>query len=160
MVVPTLGLRLDEAEMLRLDRLAGGWMGFARQNQQHQNQNISPTMESIHSFVLPGQVLATSNSETDGGFLRGHGTIEIVQDKDSDNRQSKAWGESNNENVVMQNDDDDASNQEDDAALKTGPQRLVASLAGTVQRVNKLISVIPISTSVYTGQVGDLKSSI
>ena len=118
-------------------------------------------MESIHSFVLPGQVLATSNSETDGGFLRGHGTyIEIVQDKDSDNRQSKAWGESNNENVVMQNDDDDASNQEDDAALKTGPQRLVASLAGTVQRVNKLISVIPISTSVYTGQVGDLKSSI
>ena len=136
-------------------------MGFARQNQQHQNQNISPTMESIHNFVLPGQVLATSNSETDGGFLRGHGTyIEIVQDKDSDNRQSKAWGESNNENVVMQNDDDDASNQEDDAALKTGPQRLVASLAGTVQRVNKLISVIPISTSVYTGQVGDLKSSI
>jgi exosome complex component RRP4 len=120
-------------------------------------------MESIsHNFVLPGQVLATSNSETDGGFLRGHGTyIEIVQDKDVDSRHAiKAWGtpQSNNDNVVMRNhDDDDASNKEDgNETLKTGPQRLVASLAGTVQRVNKLISVIPTSSSVYTGQVGDL----
>jgi exosome complex component RRP4 len=118
-------------------------------------------MESIiHNFVLPGQVLATSNSETDGGFLRGHGTyIEIVQDKESDNRHAtKAWGnDQSNYNVAMQTDGDDASNQEDDNdTLKTGPQRLIASLAGTVQRVNKLISVIPTSSSVYTGQVGDL----
>ena len=70
-----------------------------------------------HNFVLPGQVLATSNSETDGGFLRGHGTyIEIVQDKDSDNSDAtKAWGnDQSDENVVMRNVDDDASNQEDE----------------------------------------------
>ena len=117
-------------------------------------------MESIsNNFVLPGQVLATSNSETDGGFLRGHGTyIEIVQDKDSGNRHAtKAWGgQTNNDAEVMHNDDDEASKEEDSETLKTGPQRLVASLAGTVQRVNKLISVIPTSSSVYTGQVGDL----
>lgn len=35
-------------------------------------------------------------------------------------------------------------------------QRLVASVCGTVQRVNKLITVIPASSSLYHGQVGDL----
>lgn len=34
--------------------------------------------------------------------------------------------------------------------------RLVASVAGTVERVNKLISVLPISSSTYMGHVGDL----
>lgn len=35
-------------------------------------------------------------------------------------------------------------------------QRLVASVCGTVQRVNKLITVVPASASIYHGQVGDL----
>jgi exosome complex component RRP4 len=34
--------------------------------------------------------------------------------------------------------------------------RLVASVCGTVQRVNKLITVVPFSTSIYQGNVGDL----
>jgi exosome complex component RRP4 len=34
--------------------------------------------------------------------------------------------------------------------------RLVASVAGRVERVNKLISVFPLASSVYHGQVGDL----
>jgi len=34
--------------------------------------------------------------------------------------------------------------------------RLVASVAGTVERVNKLISVIPVAPQTYVGQVGDL----
>jgi len=34
--------------------------------------------------------------------------------------------------------------------------RLVASVAGRVERVNKLISVFPVASSVYQGQVGDL----
>lgn len=34
--------------------------------------------------------------------------------------------------------------------------RLVASVAGRVERVNKLISVLPLASSVYHGQVGDL----
>lgn len=40
--------------------------------------------------------------------------------------------------------------------MPKGPQRLIASVAGTVERVNKLISVIPLSPSIYVGQVGDL----
>jgi len=32
----------------------------------------------------------------------------------------------------------------------------VASVAGTIERVNKLVSVIPLSSSVFSGQVGDL----
>jgi exosome complex component RRP4 len=34
--------------------------------------------------------------------------------------------------------------------------RLVAAVCGTVQRVNKLITVVPFSTSIYQGNVGDL----
>ena len=143
-----------------------------------------------HHFVLPGQVLATSNAETDGGFLRGHGTfIELVQEDDDDNDEhdidddgnfssggmagtskkkrakGSGWGYSEKSDVVMQthdakNSDDEndksGDEEEENTTLTKGPQRLIASVAGTVERVNKLISVIPISPSIYVGQVGDL----
>lgn len=35
-------------------------------------------------------------------------------------------------------------------------ERLVASVAGRVERVNKLVSVIPVASSLYRGHVGDL----
>ena len=139
-----------------------------------------------HHFVLPGQVLATSNSETEGGFLRGHGTyIEFVPDDENDDDEldvddgndnirggskkkrssSSGWGRDRS-NVVMQTDDGSKDQKKDDDGddhaqheqdvLPKGPQRLIASVAGTVERVNKLISVIPLSPSVYSGQVGDL----
>lgn len=59
-------------------------------------------------------------------------------------------------------DNDDTNNNDDNNPehnipnLPKGPQRLIASVAGTVERVNKLISVIPLSPSIYVGQVGDL----
>ncbi|KAL3762650.1 hypothetical protein ACHAW5_007221 [Stephanodiscus triporus] len=142
-----------------------------------------------HHFVLPGQVLATSHSETDGGFLRGHGTyIELVPDENEDDdrdlddydgnnmhgggmagttgrrgKGSSGWGNDTPDNVVMQAADDNSKGDrdEDDNSehipnLPKGPQRLIASVAGTVERVNKLISVIPLSPSIYVGQVGDL----
>ncbi|KAL7553082.1 hypothetical protein ACHAWF_016344 [Thalassiosira exigua] len=136
-----------------------------------------------HHFVLPGQVLATSHSETEGGFLRGHGTyIELVPDEDDDDQRdldddgdrrggmagsasrkrgkgSSGWGDGGS-NVVMQGDDDKKEGDNDDEGhendVPKGPQRLIASVAGTVERVNKLISVIPLSPSIYAGQVGDL----
>ena len=147
-----------------------------------------------HHFVLPGQVLATSHAETDGGFLRGHGTyIEIVPENDDDEdydddgndffdgggmagtskkrrgkiSSSGGWGNRDSSNVVMQqeddttnkrgdNDDDGGNVDEHEQPIPKGPQRLIASVAGTVERVNKLISVIPLSPSIYVGQVGDL----
>ena len=39
---------------------------------------------------------------------------------------------------------------------ESNTDRLVASVAGRVERVNKLISVSPLASSVYNGQVGDL----
>ena len=137
-----------------------------------------------HHFVLPGQVLATSNAETEGGFLRGHGTyIELVpEDNDDDEndfdddgnihgggmagmskkrgKESSGWGNEKSD-VVMQEDDGDKDKKDDDNDagendIPKGPQRLIALVAGTVERVNKLISVIPLSPSIYTGQVGDL----
>ncbi|EJK68717.1 hypothetical protein THAOC_10080 [Thalassiosira oceanica] len=134
-------------------------------------------------FVLPGQVLATSHSETEGGFLRGHGTyVELVpeggEDEGDDDcgndvmvggmagvskkKRPTAWGSGGGsaQGEVMHTDgsDDKDKDGEDEVEGQTskGPQRLIASVAGTVERVNKLISVIPLSSSVYTGQVGDL----
>jgi exosome complex component RRP4 len=43
-----------------------------------------------------------------------------------------------------------------DVDADTGRQYLVASVAGTVQRVNKLVSVVPVASQAYAGQVGDL----
>ncbi|KAL9183711.1 hypothetical protein ACHAXT_004567 [Thalassiosira profunda] len=131
-------------------------------------------------FVLPGQVLATSHSETEGGFLRGHGTyIEIVPDENDDDddddgnfrgggmagtskKKTSGWG-GGEANVVMKGDDGHDDEKDGDGeggphenAPPQGPQRLIASVAGTVERVNKLISVIPLSPSIYVGQVGDL----
>ncbi len=85
------------------------------------------------------------------------------------------WGNFDTSNVVMQtaadddkhrggdaamedanDDNDNAKNEQEPSLLSKGPQRLIASVAGTVERVNKLISVIPLSPSIYNGQVGDL----
>ena len=77
-------------------------------------------MSSVLHLVLPGQVIASSNSDatnSDDQFLRGHGTyVERVEHED----------------------------------------RLVASVCGTIQRINKLITVVPFATSTYQGHVGDL----
>lgn len=80
-------------------------------------------------------------------------------------KKRSGWGNNDADNVVMQADDGNDTNKKDDDGdkdehenndLPKGPQRLIASVAGTVERVNKLISVIPLSPSIYNGQVGDL----
>lgn len=139
-----------------------------------------------HHFVLPGQVLATSLSESEGGFLRGHGTyIEIVPDESADHnidtddemmgdvvnikqggmagtskKKKSGWGSGMTSTVMKMDGDNNETvkhdKNDDPKDFSSGPQRLIASVAGTVERVNKLISVIPISPSIYNGQVGDL----
>ena len=82
-------------------------------------------------LVVPGHVLAVSQKQDEASsFLRGHGTyIESIVDDDRD--------------LVDQQ--------------QSGESRLVASVVGMVQRVNKLVSVLPLSErGGYTGQVGDL----
>lgn len=76
-------------------------------------------MTTAQHLVIPGQVIASANSDSteEQSFLRGHGTyVHRVLDED----------------------------------------RLVASVCGTVQRVNKLITVIPFCELLYQGHVGDL----
>ena len=108
-------------------------------------------------LVVPGQIIAVSSdngegaaaSEGGGGFLRGHGTyIETIPgdgDPCSSARvvSSGAGGGADDDSVAA-------------AGGGGGTKRLVASVAGTVERVNKLVSVVPLSSSVYAGQVGDL----
>ena len=80
------------------------------------------------NVVIPGQLIAVSHEgEEETSFLRGHGTyIEEAAD----------------------------SSGNDIGGSTT--QNLRASVTGTVQRVNKLISVIPLAVHRYEGYVGDL----
>ncbi|KAG7342353.1 exosome complex exonuclease [Nitzschia inconspicua] len=78
----------------------------------------TPSHSASQYLVIPGQVIATSSSDSSTtSFLRGHGTF------------------------VEQFD---------------GQDRLVATVCGTVHRVNKLITVIPFCETLYQGHVGDL----
>lgn len=101
------------------------------------------TATPVHQrhIVIPGQIITTSASE-EGGFLRGHGTY--VEGKVSTTSDGDGDG------------DDDGADEVDDAD-RAVPSRLVASVAGTVERVNRLLSVAPFSSSPpYAAQVGDL----
>lgn len=88
-------------------------------------------------LVVPGQVIATTSSHSSSGdgdglqFLRGHGTY-VDRQADSDND-----GVMTTSSVLSQD-------------------HLVASVCGVVERVNKLVSVIPVASSLYVGHVGDL----
>lgn len=96
--------------------------------------------EALYSqhLVIPGQVIAVSESNEDGGFLRGHGTYLEEEENEEDGDGNMSTGE-------------EGENQ------RNKTTRLIASVAGRVERVNKLISVHPsVSMSHYVGQVGDL----
>jgi len=86
---------------------------------------------TLTHLVVPGQIIAEGDD-----FLRGHGTYVEATPTSS----------SSPEDDITLNDDD----------TKKSRERLVASVAGRVERVNKLVSVIPVSSSFYHGHVGDL----
>ena len=70
------------------------------------------------SLVVPGQTITTEQ-----GFLRGHGTyFELQQEEGGQEQQGQGAGQGQ------------------------GEEHLVASLAGSLQRVNKLVSVLPPSS--------------
>jgi len=109
----------------------------------------SPTLKHL---VVPGQIIAVSSENDEGaaeGFLRGHGTYIETIPGDGGPSPARAGVSSGAGGGA---DDDDAAA----GGGGGGTKRLVASVAGTVERVNKLVSVVPLSSSVYAGQVGDL----
>ncbi|KAH9395878.1 Exosome complex component RRP4 [Tyrophagus putrescentiae] len=80
-------------------------------------------------YVLPGDTITI-----DGSFMRGHGTYhdEFVEEQDQDEDEEDLKG---------------ASNQLE--------KKLIASLAGVVEPINRLISVRPLRTR-YNGAIGDV----
>ncbi|GMH86418.1 hypothetical protein TrST_g5565 [Triparma strigata] len=123
-------------------------------------------------LVVPGQVLTTEQ-----GFLRGHGcyveTFEVANSSDNGggggDDQVEIEIEASNMMQIDNLDDVDndvdkppappasssADGNEPTSEGKAKPQRLVSSLLGVVHRVNKLISVHPL-TPLYNASVGDL----
>jgi len=132
-------------------------------------------------YVIPGQVLSLS-SEAGGsdssGFLRGHGTyVESLLLDGPSTRQTSLFKDdrtsSNDKVIIMENDMNSIQSEEgdnDDVDMTTDDMihqppasssdknsRLVASVAGPVTRINKLLSVHPgHSLHYFQGQVGDL----
>jgi len=103
-------------------------------------------------LVVPGQLIAIS-SEGEGsssvGFLRGHGTY-----VENHSGQVEAGATS----TIEPYDSCENEEAEEEDFLKNPSRglRLVASVAGVVERVNKLISVVPTAPMPYVGHVGDL----
>jgi exosome complex component RRP4 len=100
-------------------------------------------MQDFPHVVMPGQLIAVSSSSTTGedSFLQGHGTyIEHIQP----NHQRSSDGAAV-----------ETTPHTDDGQSSTTIQ-LRAAVCGTVQRVNKLISVETVALHSYHAQVGDL----
>lgn len=118
-------------------------------------------------LVIPGQIITEHGGDAveDSGFLRGHGTyIEILDNMDADTglmlRDDDKNEMSHNNAIEMDYKGDDGGMEEEEdedvAPVIQQPQRLVASVAGVVERVNKLISVVPASPTSYVPAIGDL----
>lgn len=93
-------------------------------------------------MVVPGQVIATvsqqqGDSENESSFLRGHGTHVEVSNTTSADQYGVAASQHQHQQQYKQ-------------------QRLIASVTGTVQRVNKLISVDRVAANIYDAHTGDL----
>ena len=120
------------------------------------------------TFVVPGQTLSTES-----GFLKGHGTYvqDISTSSSSNSGNSPPLPEGSDNLLIEAAPESDQLAPDDKSLVPTketsegtapdGPtppakrQRLVASCAGVIQRVNRLISVIPLRQA-YNGEVGDL----
>ncbi len=85
------------------------------------NLHSEQRQQNHHSLVVPGQTISTEQ-----GYLRGHGTYFEAQ------REDQGGGATG-----------------DDQGGSSVANHLVSSLAGVIERVNKLVSVRPI-TSRYT----------
>ena len=94
---------------------------------------INQKTDLAMSIVVPGEVISR-----EPGFLRGHGTFIVTHNPNQEEADDEHGGA--------------AAMQTDDAA--DGPA-LVSCATGSVERVNKLISVRPVKGR-YTPEVGDL----
>jgi exosome complex component RRP4 len=120
------------------------------------------TTSSASSFltrhlVVPGQLIAIS-AEGEGsssvGFLRGHGTYVENHSGQLDDVAQLMGGSTTTKEQHEPYENGEIEDQE--LTSKVQGLRLVASVAGVVERVNKLISVIPTAPMPYVGHVGDL----
>lgn len=94
-----------------------------------------------HKYVLPGDIITT-----DGSFMRGHGTYhdDLIEDEDNDdgdNDQTKS--------------DETEHNNTNNKMMSNYEKKLISSLAGVVEPINRLISVRPLRTR-YNGAIGDV----
>jgi exosome complex component RRP4 len=92
-------------------------------------------MSEFPHVVVPGQVIAVSTSSSDS-FLHGHGTYV--------------------ETIPSSNPQNDDTNGNHSGELAQAVLQLRAAVAGTVQRVNKLITVESVALHTYQAHVGDL----
>mmetsp|Transcript_13543 Transcript_13543/g.20638 ORF Transcript_13543/g.20638 Transcript_13543/m.20638 type:complete len:338 (+) Transcript_13543:108-1121(+) len=114
-------------------------------------------MLSNTHLVIPGQVI-TESSEG-GGFLRGHGTYVENIGGGSAAGENRGKHENSIEMMDAEMQRGDGSDADEDMPTKEKTQqqqRLIASVAGVIERVNKLVSVSPAASSVYVPAIGDL----
>mmetsp|Transcript_56928 Transcript_56928/g.66541 ORF Transcript_56928/g.66541 Transcript_56928/m.66541 type:complete len:353 (+) Transcript_56928:78-1136(+) len=123
-------------------------MADSNHDQEDEINDIHSSLtQSVRHLVIPGEIIATHTGDnSESSFLRGHGTyIETLPLEEGASHQSTDHDRENND------DDEDEPMTEPQQ-----PQRLIASVSGIVERVNKLISVVPAAPMPFVGHVGDL----
>lgn len=128
-----------------------------KQEEDDSQSNPDPHQHMRH-LVIPGQIIvsSTSNNESEG-FLRGHGTyIEGIADTNNNSGQNMDSEDMDTMEDDTQSQSQQSQSQQSQQSQSQTPQRLIASVSGTIERVNKLITVHPFASMPYRGQVGDL----
>lgn len=112
-------------------------------------------MLSNTHLVIPGQII-TESSEG-GGFLRGHGTyVENISGNSAPGERGNYENSIEMMDAEMQTGDGSDADEDMPAKENSQQQRLIASVAGVIERVNKLVSVKPAASSIYVPAIGDL----
>ena len=131
--------------------------------------------EHMKHLVIPGQLIVASTGDGGEGFLRGHGTyieggvdsaVPFLSSESTNNNtpKKKSKREENDDSDEEMEERGDVMEDDNEYLNETSshyhdpqqPQRLIASVAGTIERVNKLITIHPFAPMPYQGQVGDL----
>jgi exosome complex component RRP4 len=103
----------------------------------------------LQHLVIPGQVIAVSDEPSD--YYRGGGGGGDNDDEEEGREAAAANAASSSSSASFLRGHGTYLD-----VNESGQQCLVATVAGTVQRVNKLISVHALASQAYAGHVGDL----
>lgn len=114
-----------------------------------ENEEKSKKMMDV---LLPGYTIIDLKSSS---FISGHGTYVDAQSASASSSNNNNNNTAKNKKRREDDDMDEDDERDDDGYGNEASIQLVASVSGVVERVNKLLTIKPLSSR-YAGEVGDV----